>query len=388
MEDLNDKVTNDILKAAEFVQPMSEIQNVIENLGQTLTSSDLNQLGKGLAGYVANGNFYTDSGSVNSYVLSQIGLKQSSVSYEDGMNVEFIAANTNTGTSTVNVAALGVKNIVGTSGGGEISLGARIILRYRSGSGDFEIIASEIQEIRPVTAAVASNDLTVGLDPSTLDFRSPSLTVGSVNSRTTPAISLVVPNGATMGTVDTVQSKLILLAIDNAGTIELAIVNLAGGVNLDETTLISTIAISAASDSDNVVYSTTARSSVPFRVVGFVDSTQAVAGVWSTSPSVLQGAGGNALTALSSIGYGQVWKIVARTAGTTYYNTTGKPISLSIQYTSTGSGTIDISVAGVLVVRSGGPAGSYSVGAIIPAMSSYVIAASGTQSIDTAVELR
>lgn len=111
MQDLNDKITGSVLTAAEFVEIPSEIQNVIENLGQTLTSGDLNQLGKAIAGYVANGDFYTDSGIANAYVLTKIGLKQTAPAYTDGFFISFIAGNNSTSASTVNVAGLGVKNI-------------------------------------------------------------------------------------------------------------------------------------------------------------------------------------------------------------------------------------------------------------------------------------
>ena len=139
MEDLNDKITGNDLTAAEWNQLPSEIQNVIEALGQTLSNGDLNQLGKGVAGYVANGNHYTDSGAADAYVLTQIGSKQASTAYTDGMIVEFVPANTNAGASTVNVASLGVKSISNTSSGGEILSGIRISLRYNDGSGEFEI---------------------------------------------------------------------------------------------------------------------------------------------------------------------------------------------------------------------------------------------------------
>jgi len=140
MQDLNDKITGNDLTASEWNELPSEIQNVIEGLGITLSGADLNQLGKGVAGYVANGNFYTDSGAADAYVLAKIGSKQTLPEYTDGMIVEFIPDNTNAGSSTVNVAGLGVKNIVDTANGGEISASVRIQLRYRSGSGDFEII--------------------------------------------------------------------------------------------------------------------------------------------------------------------------------------------------------------------------------------------------------
>ena len=134
--------------------------------------------------------------------------------------------------------------------------------------------------------------MTATLNPTTLDFRSATLTSGTVTTASIEtAISLVVPSGATLGTVNATQSRIVVLAINNSAT-ELAVVNLSGGNNLDETTLISTTALSAAADSANVIYSTTARTNVPFRVVGYIESTQATAGTWVTAPSTIQGMGG------------------------------------------------------------------------------------------------
>ena len=161
---------------------------------------------------------------------------------------------------------------------------------------------AQYKGIQPVTSSVAANALTVGLNPTTLDFRSSALTNGVPNTRTNAAaLSLVVPSGATLGTVSGQQARLVLIAIDNAGTMELAIVNLAGGNNLDETTLISTTAISAAATSAGVIYSTTARASVPFRVVGYLDITEAAAGTWATDATTKQGMGGQALQHLAAI---------------------------------------------------------------------------------------
>lgn len=111
MQDLNDKITGNTLSAAEWNEVPSEIQNVIEGLGIVLSGADLNQLGKAIAGYVANGNFYTDSGVADAYVLTTVGSKQSLTAYTDGAAFEFITSNVNTGASTVNVAGLGVKDI-------------------------------------------------------------------------------------------------------------------------------------------------------------------------------------------------------------------------------------------------------------------------------------
>jgi hypothetical protein len=91
-----------------------------------------------------------------------------------------------------------------------------------------------------------------------------------------------------------VYARLAILAIDNAGTVELAIVNAFGGFLFDETTVISTTAISGSSNSVSVIYSTTARTSVPYRLVGFVDSTQTTAGTWAAAPALVTGQGGTA----------------------------------------------------------------------------------------------
>lgn len=141
MQDLNDKTTGSFLLAPEWNQVPSEIQNVIEGLGQTLSSGDLNQLGKGIAGYVANSNFYADGGAADAYVLSAVGSKQVAPSYADGFSVTFIAGNTNTGASTVNVAGLGVKNIK-LSGGSDPKIGdisGRVELVFDASSDWFEL---------------------------------------------------------------------------------------------------------------------------------------------------------------------------------------------------------------------------------------------------------
>ena len=196
--------------------------------------------------------------------------------------------------------------------------------------------------IQPITASIAASALTVTLNPTTLDFRSATLTSGAVVSRlVSSAISMVVSSGSTLGTVSAVQSRIVVLALDNAGTVELAVVNIAGGTNLTETGLISTTAEggAGAADSASTIYSTTARTNVAYRVVGYVESTQTTAGTWAVTPSTIQGYGGQALASMSSLGYGQTWQdlTASRVAGTTYYNTTGKPIYLYTYLTSTGN---------------------------------------------------
>ena len=236
-------------------------------------------------------------------------------------------------------------------------------------------------KIQPITASVAASALTVTLNPTILDFRASPLTSGTVTTIAVPAaISVTIPSTSTMGTVSAVQSRIVVIAINNAGTVELAAVNISGGSVLDETTLITTTAAVAAGNSATAYYSTTARTGVAYRVVGYVESTQATAGTWVTAPSTLQGYGGQALAAMSSLGYGQTWQTVTRVSGTTYYNTTGKPIQTTISAPNTG--TFGLTINGILTFASFATASMYCV--IIPTGNSY----SYTGNYITFLELR
>lgn len=241
--------------------------------------------------------------------------------------------------------------------------------------------------IQPITASVAGNALTITLNPTSLDFRSPTLGNGAISTRQiSTALTLTISSGSTLGTISAQQSRIVVLAIDNAGTIELAAVNIAGGNQLDETNLISTTAEGGAggADSASTIYSTTARTNVPYRVVGFVQSTQSTAGTWATAPSTIQGVGGQALTALSSLGYGQTWQTVTRATATTYYNTTGRPIYIFI--TSGSATTITMTINGIAFPGVGFNTGNNATAYyIIPSNGSYSFTCLGTI---TSLELR
>jgi hypothetical protein len=235
--------------------------------------------------------------------------------------------------------------------------------------------------IKPITATVSANALTVTLNPTTLDFRSATLTSGAVVSRlVSSAISVTVSSGSTLGTVSAVQSRIVVLALDNAGTVELAVVNIAGGNDLTETGVISTTAEggAGAADSATVIYSNVARTSVAYRVVGYIESTQATAGTWATAPSTIQGCGGQALTAMSSLGYGQTWQNVtsSRADATTYYNTTGKPIFISALVNLPASTSQNLQVNGIIADTAYTGAGiviGAMLQAVVPPGGSYIL---------------
>jgi hypothetical protein len=243
-----------------------------------------------------------------------------------------------------------------------------------------------------IAATAAGNALTGTLNPCQIDFRSATLTSGAfVRRSVTSPISLVAPNGASFGLFNGQQSTLYLLAIDNAGTVELAFVN-PQGFNLDETTLISTTAISAGSTSAGVAYSTTARTNVPFRVVGLITSTQATAGTWATQPTLVAGAGGLAGVNAGSLGFTQAYTDVTRNFGTTYYNTTGRVIKLTWGGTaSTVGNNIAILVNGGYAAMAGVQVGGQYLGvsAEIPPNASYSISiTAGTPTVTFCRELR
>ena len=278
-----------------------------------------------------------------------------------------------------------------TNGGTAISSDSTGILDIKTGTGSgttaLTIDASQYVNmpipIQSITASVAANALTISTGALFLNFRSTTLSSGAITTVTGTPANLVVPASATLGTVNNVQSRLLVLALNNAGTIELAVVNISGGVQLDETNLATTTAISSGSTSASTLYSTSARTNVAYRVIGCIDSTQTTAGTWATAPSLIQGMGGQALSAMDSLGYSQTWQTVTRTSGTTYYNTTGRPISVYVYIvgnTATSQYGVNITLPGLSALTLAGGWTGASVAStpngstiIIPPGASYVL---------------
>lgn len=147
-----------------------------------------------------------------------------------------------------------------------------------------------------LAASVAANALTIALktqdggdpaaaDPVYISFRESTATDGGyVHRSVTGALSVTVSSGSTLGSTDGDENYIYVYAIDNAGTVELAV----SATQLeDEGSLVTTTAEGGAggADSSTVIYSTTQRTNVACRLIGRVTSTQATAGTWATSPS-------------------------------------------------------------------------------------------------------
>ena len=176
--------------------------------------------------------------STTSIVVSVSGITQNPNTYSVSNTTLTFTGAPPSGTNNVGVLYLGLPSIVGvpnTATVGVLQLsatGTPSANTFLRGDNTW----SGIQQIQPITASVAANALTITLNPTSLSFRSTPLTSGTVNTRTvSSAISVTVSSGSTLGTVNAVQSRLVVIALDNAGTVELAVVNISGGNQLDET---------------------------------------------------------------------------------------------------------------------------------------------------------
>ena len=143
-----------------------------------------------------------------------------------------------------------------------------------------------------------SNGLLITLKKGGWFFRNPTLATGAFEYvKTDTDLTLTISSGSTLGTTNAVQSDVLARVVNDAGTLRLTAENMAGGMDASETGVISTTAEggAGAADSSTVIYSGTAVTSKSYRVAGIVRSTQATAGTWATAPSLVQGAGGQAV---------------------------------------------------------------------------------------------
>ncbi|MDE2259629.1 MAG: hypothetical protein KGK17_04810 [Betaproteobacteria bacterium] len=230
------------------------------------------------------------------------------------------------------------------------------------------------------TTTQASSALTTSMPAHVLDFRNATATTGTPATALCTPADLVVPATSNLGMLaTTVSNRLAILEAYNSGAPVLCIANTAGGLQLDETNLISPTTIGASSNSNTVIYSAVAcAANSPYRVIGFVDVVFTTGTGWS-SPTLVQPAGGNALTAMGSIGYGQTQGVQTRISGITYYNP-GKAFWLHVYVTSsttTPSTTISINggTATHMYMPACGGGGAVTAAGVflVPANCSYVL---------------
>jgi hypothetical protein len=314
----------------------------------------------------------------------------------DAADDTFALKGANTDITSLNAPALGAATATtATAGDSSTKVATTAFVTTAVGSNIFSF---------PDPTLTGALTLPVSTTPVTLAFRSTTPESGLTTVVTGTPAALVVPNGATLGTTSAVQSTIVEVLINNAGTLERAVVNLAGSNILSETGLISTTAINTGSDSADVFYSTTARSNVAYRVVRSITSTQATAGTWVTTPSAVQGNGGNALIGISSAGYGQTWQTFTigtnrltnssftwASLATKYTNSTSKPITVSVGRNGQNGYSTTVWVDSVAVVNATVDqyGGAEAMGPIlVPPGSQYAVSVTGGASCNYWVELR
>lgn len=153
-------------------------------------------------------------------------------------------------------------------------------------------------------ASVSANALTIavkghdGNDPSATNvvyvpFRSATAGSGDIDVLSlTAATSLVISSGSTMGFTSAVAGRLWIVGFNDGGTFRLGAVNCLSGVNIMplRNGIYSSTAEGGAggADSAQVIYTGTAVTSKALTILGYLEATEATAGTWATTPSVVK----------------------------------------------------------------------------------------------------
>lgn len=140
-------------------------------------------------------------------------------------------------------------------------------------------VGSSLLNVNVLTAAAAN---ATSSTPIRIGFRNATATAGTFTDRTVTAALTIssVAVGCTLGLKSAFNQYIYVWAIDNAGTVELA---LSGSRCFDEGSTYNTTVINGSSTNALVLYSTTARTAVPIRLIGRLQSNQVTSGTYATA---------------------------------------------------------------------------------------------------------
>lgn len=352
----------------------------VDNISGGISSTSLNNL---ITGYATTATSATTTTLTTNSQYQQYftGTTTQTVVLPDVTTLtlgrKFLIENNSTGIVTVN--SFGGNLVASVPALTNCVVTCILITGATAASWDVVRVNQNKNELTSVTATIATGKLTLGLQPCVIAFRNSDVTNGVSNTKfINSSLTLATDNnGASFGLITAVQGRLIILAIDNGtATPVLGVINLSGGNSLtEEGVLTSTTAITGAVVSPSTVYTTIALGAglYPYKVVGAVDITWTSGSGYITTPALVIGAGGNALSAMSSLGYGQTWQTVTRNSGTTYYSGS-KPrqfIMISTDAATTFSATL--TVGGYVFFAAGNLVGQkfllYSI--VIPPYTAY-----------------
>lgn len=151
------------------------------------------------------------------------------------------------------------------------------------------VSSGKIVESRAANAVTFALKTLTGADPSvaspvTIVFPDASSIV------VTAALSVTVPSGATLGAVDATAFRIWIAIVNDAGTARIAVRNCLVGTNITgfpSTGILSSVALSAGSDSGQVTYTGTAVTDKTYVVSAYADyeSGLTTAGTWNAAPT-------------------------------------------------------------------------------------------------------
>jgi hypothetical protein len=227
---------------------------------------------------------------------------------------------------------------------------------------------------------IASGDDHIRLIKATVKATFPNIT--GVMNVTHTDLNTKVPN-AVQKTGDTMTGALVL---SGAPTADLQAATKAY-VDSGDAAAVSTAASSAAS-----LYPTKTGTGAS-GTWGINISGNAATATTASNGGVTSVNGSTGAVTVPSLGVGQTWQNPARSLGTTYTNSTGAPIAVSVMISLGNNATATLTVGGVIVARNRGREGAYIQGtysdetlyAVVPNGATYV--ASGGSLISWA-ELR
>lgn len=205
---------------------------------------------------------------------------------------------TTTGTTSLTLPTSGTINL-----GTDINSGAATSgqVLTANGSGGSTFTSANTNLVSPydlsnysIVTSVGSNAMTIALknaagndpsggDPVKISFRSSTSATGTTTQRSvTAATSIVVSSGATLGLGSNLNQFIYVYALDNSGTIELAV---SGSRTFDEGGNNSTTIMNSSADLVNNLYSTTSRTGVPIRFIARITSNQTTSGTYTNNAS-------------------------------------------------------------------------------------------------------
>lgn len=218
---------------------------------------------------------------------------------DDGTDFEigegvYTAAGTTLTRATVirsNIAGVQGTSLLNLSGSATVRIDASrtdLVASYMlgqqfSGMVNGQIVASVSANALTLAVKTLNGDNPSAFDPVIFVFRNSTLASGDyLVYRVTAALSIVVASTATLGHVSARDQQLIVYAIDNAGTLELAV----STKLFDQSARrVSTTLMAAAVSDPAVMYSTTARSNVAWYPIARCVSNQTTAGTYTTNPT-------------------------------------------------------------------------------------------------------